>query len=95
MNTLESARCVDSRVSSAPRPMLRHRLDPRHRLPPWTGAGPHYVNTFHGMAGRRVAAFVARADRLAEESGSVSQPEPLAPQDERRRRELLNAQMED
>jgi 3-hydroxyacyl-CoA dehydrogenase / enoyl-CoA hydratase / 3-hydroxybutyryl-CoA epimerase len=46
-------------------------------FPPWTGGALQYINGYQGTAGTGVAAFVARADELAERYGERFAPNPL------------------
>lgn len=46
-------------------------------FPPWTGGVLQYINGFEGTTGHGVAAFVARADQLADKFGDRFAPNPL------------------
>ncbi|HSY15469.1 MAG TPA: 3-hydroxyacyl-CoA dehydrogenase NAD-binding domain-containing protein [Jatrophihabitantaceae bacterium] len=46
-------------------------------FPPWTGGVLQYINGYRGATGSGVAAFVARADELADRYGSRFVPGPL------------------
>jgi 3-hydroxyacyl-CoA dehydrogenase/enoyl-CoA hydratase/3-hydroxybutyryl-CoA epimerase len=46
-------------------------------FPPWTGGVLQYINGYDGRTGRGVAAFVERADQLAERFGDRFLPSPL------------------
>jgi 3-hydroxyacyl-CoA dehydrogenase/enoyl-CoA hydratase/3-hydroxybutyryl-CoA epimerase len=46
-------------------------------FPPWTGGVLQYINGYQGSTGHGVAAFVARADELAEKLGDRFTPNPL------------------
>lgn len=46
-------------------------------FPPWTGGVLQYINGFEGTTGHGVAAFVARADQLAEKFGDRFAPNPM------------------
>ena len=46
-------------------------------FPPWTGGVLQYINGYEGRTGKGVAAFVERADQLAEKYGDRFAPSPL------------------
>ncbi len=46
-------------------------------FPPWTGGVLQYINGYQGRTGTGVAAFVARADELAQRYGDRFAPGPL------------------
>jgi 3-hydroxyacyl-CoA dehydrogenase/enoyl-CoA hydratase/3-hydroxybutyryl-CoA epimerase len=46
-------------------------------FPPWTGGVLQYINGYTGATGHGIAAFVARADELAETYGERFSPNPL------------------
>jgi 3-hydroxyacyl-CoA dehydrogenase/enoyl-CoA hydratase/3-hydroxybutyryl-CoA epimerase len=76
VESVESARCVEEGV-------LITTADANIGsimgigFPPWTGGVLQYINGYQGSTGHGVAAFVARADELAEKFGERFSPNPL------------------